>query len=37
MDTAKEMATKLGFGDELNELCILTLGMIDNAGIQDLN
>lgn len=24
MDSAKEMANQLGFGEELNELCILT-------------
>ncbi|CAD8067964.1 unnamed protein product [Paramecium primaurelia] len=37
MDQAKEMAENLGFGEELNELCILTQGMIDNAGSTDLN
>ncbi|CAD8153469.1 unnamed protein product [Paramecium pentaurelia] len=37
MDQAKIMAENLGFGEELNELCILTQGMLDNAGSIDLN
>lgn len=37
MDEAKDMAEQLGFGEELDELCILTQGMLDNNSASTLD